>query len=244
MPINYGNNNVSTSGNIIAGIGNFTGLSVNNISVSISGHVHSTGDINNLSSSIINIIGSTLVPGTGIVIDYDNESSTLTINNSKPLSKTIAFLTPALNQPPATNFATIDTRNSILVLDFDDGANNEAAIFVGVIPDGMSTASGIYTNIYWTATTATSGQCRWGVQFEKIDSDIDSDSFDTATEEHTTVNSTNGIPAKTTILCTNIDNLMANDFFRIKIYRDSSDTTNDTLVGDAELIAIELQAVN
>ena len=224
--------------------GNFTTLQVNGTGVSVSGHVHTTGDISNFASGVADVISRNLLPGTGIIFDYDSEADTLTVNNSRPLSKTINVFTPALNQPPATGFATIDTRNSILVLDFDDGADNEAAIFVGVIPDGMSTASGIYANIYWTATTATSGQCRWGVAFEKTDGDIDTDDFDTATEDHTTVNSTNGIPTKTTILCTNIDNLIANDMFRLKIYRDSSDTTNDTLVGDVELIAVELQTVN
>lgn len=185
--------------------------------------------------------------GNYSVVGHTHTSSDISdFNNSVSglLSKTIGFFTPFMNQPPSTNYATIDTRNSILVLNFDDGGNNESAIFLGAIPDGISTASGIYVNIYWTATTATSGQCRWGVAFEKLDGDVDTDNFDTATEEHDTVDNTNGIPTKTTILCTNIDNLIANDIFRLKIYRDSSDTTNDTLVGDVELIAVELQTVN
>jgi hypothetical protein len=38
--------------------------------------------------------------------------------------------------------------------------------------------------------------------------------------------------------------LAAGDFFRIKIYRDALDTTNDTLASDAELIAIEIRGIS
>jgi len=36
--------------------------------------------------------------------------------------------------------------------------------------------------------------------------------------------------------------VVAGDPYRIKVYRDSSDTTNDTMVGDAELIAVEVRS--
>jgi len=93
------------------------------------------------------------------------------------------------------------------------------------------------------ATSATTGNCRWGVQFEDMNTDEDADSFDTATEAHSATNGTAGIPTTTTITCTTIDSLVAGDFFRIKIYRDVSDTTNDTMTGDAELIAVEIRSV-
>lgn len=49
-------------------------------------------------------------------------------------TKTYAVFNAQDNQPPATNFATLDTRNSIAILDFDD-ATDESAIFLGVIPE-------------------------------------------------------------------------------------------------------------
>lgn len=162
--------------------------------------------------------------------------------NASAVSKTCAVFSPGDNQPPATNFATLDTRNSILVLDFDDGATNEAAVFVGVIPDGADLTSGLKVRIHWMATSATSGNCRWGVQFEKSGTDLDSDSFDAATEAHTAANGTSGIETITEITATAIDNLAAGDRFRLKVYRDSSDTTHDTMIGDAELIAIEVRS--
>lgn len=157
-------------------------------------------------------------------------------------NKTIATFSALDNNPPASNFATLDTRNSIAVLDFSD-TTEESAIFIGSIPNNTSTASGLKVRILWTATAATSGNCRWGVQFEKMTTDLDSDSFDTATETHSATNATNGIATITEITCTTIDSLSGGDFFRLKIYRDASDTTNDTMSDDAELIAVEVRSV-
>jgi hypothetical protein len=159
-------------------------------------------------------------------------------------TKTYAVFTPLSNQPPATNFATLDTRNSIAVLDFDDGATNEAAHFVAVMPEAASLASGLKVRIHWMATSATTGACRWGVQFEKMNTDEDSDSFDTATEAHSTTNATSGIITVTEITATSIDSVVAGDPYRIKVYRDSSDTTNDTMTGDAELVAVEVRSAS
>lgn len=157
--------------------------------------------------------------------------------------KSLGRFTPLDNQPPASNFATLDTRNSVATLDFDDGATNEEAVFVGVIPQAAVLTSGIKVRIFWAATSATSGDVEWGAQFEKYGTDIDSDSFDTATYAKTTTSGTSGIVNLTEITCTTIDSLAAGDQFRLKIVRNSSDTTDDTMTGDAELIAVELQQV-
>lgn len=164
-----------------------------------------------------------------------------TINNNYLASKTLARFTPRENQPPATAFATIDTRNSIAVLDFD-AATDESAIFSGVIPEGANLASGLQVRLSWMATTATSGNCRWGVQIERCTTDLDTDSFDTATEATGAANGTSGIPTYTEITTTAIDGLTAGDTFRIKVYRNADDATNDTMTGDAELIAVEIRS--
>ena len=134
-------------------------------------------------------------------------------------------------------------------MDFDDGSgtsplnSNEAAVFVGVIPDNANLTSGLSVRVNWMATTATTGNCRWGIQFEKMNTDTDADSFDAATEAHSATNGTPGIPTVTTLTCTAIDSLAAGDFFRIRVYRDASDTVNDTMAGDAELISVEVRTV-
>jgi hypothetical protein len=153
-------------------------------------------------------------------------------------SKTYAVFTPMTSQPPASNYATLDTRNSIAVLDFDP-TTEEGAFWVGVIPEGANLASGIKVSITWMATSATSGDARWGAKFERMNTDADSDSFDTATEATTTTSGTSGTPVKTTITCTNIDSITAQDAYRLWVYRDVSDAA-DTMSGDAELIAVEV----
>jgi hypothetical protein len=157
-------------------------------------------------------------------------------------TKTYAVFTATDNQPPATAFAALDTRNGIAVLDFDEGATNEAAHFVAVMPEGASLASGLKVRIHWMATSATSGNCRWGVQFERMNTDEDSDSFDTAAEAHSTTSGTSGVITVTEITTTAIDSIAAGEPFRLKVYRDSSDTTNDTMTGDAELVAVEVRS--
>lgn len=116
--------------------------------------------------------------------------------------------------------------------------------FVGVIPEASVLTSGIKVIIKWTAATATSGNCRWGAEWEKEGTDIDSDSFATPTEVSTPTSGTSGVINTTEITCTTIDSLAAGDAFRLRIYRDSSDTINDTMTGDAELIVVEIRTAN
>ena len=157
-------------------------------------------------------------------------------------SRTLARFTPRENQPPSSNFATLDTRNSIAVLDFD-AATDESAIFSGVIPDYANLASGLKIRLAWMATTATSGNVRWGAQVMRCNTDLDADSFDTATLVTSAANGTSGIVTVAEITATALDGLAVGDTFRIRIYRDADDATNDTMTGDAELIAVEVQQV-
>ena len=184
----------------------------------------------------------TVAPGTSGNVLTSNGTTWTSAAPAASGTKTIHQFTPRDNQPPATAFATLDTRNSIAVLDFDT-ATEEAAIFVGVIPEGATLTSGITVRITWTAATATSGDCRWGAQWMRCNTDIDSDSFDTATEVTTTTNATSGIPNVTSITCTAIDGVTVGDMYRLRIYRDTGDAA-DTMAGDAELLTVEVRTAN
>ena len=157
------------------------------------------------------------------------------------IQTTYATLTPRENQPPATAFATLDTRNSIAVLDFDD-ATIENAIFLDIIPQFAILTSGLKIRIIWTATTAISGDCVWQAALERMTTDIDVDSFDTAASATATTNATSGVPNYTEITLTTIDSVTAGDGFRLKITRNST-SASDTMTGDAELIAVEVQQI-
>ncbi len=155
-------------------------------------------------------------------------------------TKTYAVFTPRDNQPPATNFATLDTRNSIAVLDFD-ATTDESAVFLSVIPEAASLGSGLKIRLAWTATAATSGACVWDASLERLNTDIDSDSFDTIASVTTTTSATSGIPNSSEITLTTIDSVTAGDGFRLKITRDANNAS-DTMTGDAELIAVEVRS--
>jgi hypothetical protein len=156
-------------------------------------------------------------------------------------TKTLAIFAPRDNNPPATLFATLDTRNSIAVLDFD-AATIESAIFPSIIPEAADLASGLSVRITWMATTATTGNVRWRVALERGNTDLDADSFDTAAEGNGAANGTSGIPTTTSISLTTIDSVAVGEPYRLQISRVGSDATNDTMTGDAELIAVEVRS--
>ena len=155
-------------------------------------------------------------------------------------TKTYAVFTAMDNQPPASGFATLDTRNSIAVLDFDD-ASTESAVFVGIMPEAASLGSGLIVSLRWMATTATSGNVRWSVAFERCNTDLDSDSFDTAAAATEATNATSGVPTTSNITITTIDSIAAMDLFRVRVQRLGGDGA-DTMSGDAELIAVEIRS--
>jgi hypothetical protein len=205
----------------------------------------------------LSISGSDLVaddPGADRILFWDDSESKLThleVGSGLTLSgttltagaggtKTYAAFNAQDNQPPATNFATLDTRNSIAILDFDD-ATDESAIFLGIIPEAASLGSGLKIRLIWTAATATSGACVWDASLERMTTDIDTDSFDTAASVTTTTNGTSGVPNYSEITLTTIDSVTAGDGFRLKINRDANNGS-DTMTGDAELIAVEVRS--
>lgn len=87
-----GTGNISISGNIIANTGAYNALTVNSISVSVSGHTHTASDITNFNEAVDDRVGSgLLVAGTGIGLNYNDTANTLTINvtNSPRLVTTV-----------------------------------------------------------------------------------------------------------------------------------------------------------
>lgn len=154
----------------------------------------------------------------------------------------LSVFTPGNNAPPASGYATPDTRNAIPVLDFDP-TTDEAAVFAGVLPDNYA-GGGLTVDIYWMATSATSGTCRWESAFEREDlsTDHDSDSFASAQSAGTTAAGTSGVAKKTSIAFTSgaqMDSLAAGEPYRLKVNRDANGTTGtDDMTGDAELMYV------
>ena len=152
--------------------------------------------------------------------------------------------TPLANEPPSSNFATLDTRNGHVVLDFDT-TTGESAIFRGVMPRHYAATTGVTIYVHYSMTSATSGTCGWLVAFERVSDsqqDIDSDGFASAqTLTAVTVPATSGHVDISNVAFTNgaqMDSVAVGEGFRLKVTRD---VAGDTAAGDAELWAVELK---
>jgi len=186
------------------------------------------------------LANSGVVAGTYTSVTVDAKGRVTAGTSPAGGTKTIIRFHPGDNQPPATNFATLDTRNSFLVLEFD-ATTQESANFIGVIPEGASLTNGLTVRLWWMSDTQTSGNVRWGVSFERVGTDNDADSFSSVTEATGAANGTSGIETVTSITATAIDSLVAGDRFRLRVARIAADATNDTMTGDAQLVAVEVQ---
>lgn len=158
---------------------------------------------------------------------------------------TLARFTPQHNTPPATGFATFDTRNGHLVLDFD-AASIEAALFADVLPRNYA-GGGITVTVVgaFTSDVTTTNAARIGVAFERMannDIDIDADSFATEKTVDVAPRATSGALVYGSIAFTNgeIDGLLVGEAFRLRVRRVANDAA-DTATGDFELLRVELR---
>ena len=75
---------------------------------------------------------------------------------------TLIIFTPLANEPPTSNYATLDTRNNHPCLDFD-ASTNESAIFSGIMPQSYAGTTGITVYLHYAMSTATSGDIDWDI---------------------------------------------------------------------------------
>jgi hypothetical protein len=157
---------------------------------------------------------------------------------------TLLIFRPYDNEPPSTNYATLDVRNLHPCLDFD-ASTNEEAVFSAVMPQNYAGTTGVTTYIHYAMSSATSNTVDWDAAWELIGDqqlDIDADSFAAANSvDNTTVPGTSGLVDIVSIAFTDgadMDSVAAGDSFRIKITRDA---TNDDATGDAELYKVEIR---
>ena len=156
---------------------------------------------------------------------------------------TLLIFTPLHNEPPASNPATLDTRNQHPVLDFD-AATNEDAVFSAVMPRSYA-GGGLTVYIHYAMSSAESGDVDWDVAFERIGDqqlDIDADSFAAVQSvDNTTVPDTSGLVDIVSVAFTDgaqMDSVAVGEGFRMKVTRDAA---SDTAAGDAELRFVEVK---
>ena len=142
---------------------------------------------------------------------------------------------------PASTYPTLDTRNTIPILDFNDSAN-EVCYFIGVMPDNYD-GENCEVELFWAATSATSGNFVWAVIFDKLSGGtLTGYTFDTGQVSVAAVSGTAGDVFSTTIsvVAANLDGLVAGDLFRLLVTRQGANGS-DTATGDAELVAVEMR---
>ena len=235
-------------------------------------HTHTASNITDFNTSVNGLISGTYAPlnnptftgipsvptasiGTNTNQIASTQFVTTALSSISSPTKTLAFFTPRDNQPPQVSFATLDTRpagsnSSLLVLEFDSAAF-ESAEFIGVIDSNVSLANGVVVNIWWVPATATTGNVSWQALIERTaDKDLDIDHLSVAPQTGVFFNSgtsaapvTNGIEVIASVAITNVGVLVAGDRFRLRIARVANDAVNDTMTGDAQLIAVEVRAV-
>lgn len=167
---------------------------------------------------------------------------------------TLLAFTALQGEPPDADAAALsmilvassdEPDDMVPVWAFDDGATNENIEFAGVMPRHYG-GGGLTVTLIWSSGQTT-GVARWEIAFKSFTDDaddLDSKAYAAANAVNATTASAAGELAYDTITFTDgadMDSVAAGEYFRMRVNRDSADTGNDTLTGDAELVAIEIQ---
>lgn len=159
---------------------------------------------------------------------------------------TLCVFTALQNEPPSANYATLDTRNGVFVLDFD-AATDETATFAGVMPRNYA-GGGVTVTVGWMATSATTGTISLDVAFMSVTDDaddLDTKAFATVNNANPTTASATGEVDYATVTFTDgadMDSVAAGEYFRLKVTRDANGTTStDDVTGDMELVFVEIK---
>ena len=157
---------------------------------------------------------------------------------------TLLIFHPYNNEPTATVYATLDTRNQHPCLDFD-ASTNESAVFSSVMPQHYAGTTGVTVYLHYAMSSAVADTVDWDVSWELIgdqDLDIDGDSFAAVNSvDDTTVPDTAGLVDIVSVAFTDgadMDSVAVGDSFRLKVTRDA---VSDDAAGDAELYKVEIR---
>lgn len=151
-----------------------------------------------------------------------------------------------------TGIARMGVRNRRTELLFTDTAaapaDNENAVFMGVVIPDYDAANSLALRIDWAAPAAVVvGSVKWNAAFERMAlgvDDIDVDDFAAIQTVTTVAPGTTGFLVRTTIPFTTAqaDSIAAGEDYRLQIVRDAEDAA-DTLVGDATVLRVSLAEV-
>ena len=142
---------------------------------------------------------------------------------------------------PAAGFPTFDTRNNHPVADFTNAVTEELD-FYSIVPEEYD-AGNVDIQIRFMASTATTGNVRWSCEIERMNTDLDADSFGTAVLVTAAVSATSGIATLAVCLhdtAAERDSFAAGDYIRVRVGRIGADAA-DTATGDIELLGVQMR---
>lgn len=154
-------------------------------------------------------------------------------------TKTYASFMAMDSQPPSAFFATLDVQGDIAVVSHPAAAVS-SAFYQGLIPQGASLGSGLVVNIKWAAAAIT-GNVIWSVAFERMNTALGVNSYDTAVTATVATNGVTLVPTTTSITVATIDGLTAGDAFRVTVQRNGT-TGTDTMLGPGLVFSVDVQA--
>ena len=145
------------------------------------------------------------------------------------------------NRPPAADYATVDVRGDFVVLDFDD-STAEQAQFHAVVPSHFG-GGDVEAVLTWTTTSAVIGNCKFQVELVHLASGDNLDSLPAASgssEVTAAAPATSGDLVVSVCSAIVVKGLVAGDLLQVLVSRQSAEAA-DTLVGDVELVSLELR---
>lgn len=130
-------------------------------------------------------------------------------------------------------------------LAFDGGSTDETVFFfLGKISNYGS--GNLTLSIGWYADTASSGNVVWGAAIAAITPNTDTQDVETKafaadqTQQDTHLGTTGQRDHEVDLTISNLDSLANGDHVWLKLFRDASDTVNDTMTGDAIVFSLRL----
>ncbi len=150
-------------------------------------------------------------------------------------------LDPLSNRPPASDFATVDVRGDFVVLDFDD-AVDEQAQFQTLVPSHYQGGS-LIAIVTWTSSSAVTGNAKLRVELVRLAAGAN---LDVPPAPSGSADLVVGAPVASGDLVVSttasmaVSGLASGDILQVLVTRLATDAV-DTMVGDIELIALELR---
>jgi hypothetical protein len=157
------------------------------------------------------------------------------------IGDTLLIFDPLANQPPATNYATLDMRGDFVVLDFDANTNEQAQ-FHAVVPSHYK-GGPLRVRLTGTSSTATSGAAMLRVELTRIAAGANLDSLPASSASADLMvacPATSGVLAVSEWSLLTVADLAAGEILRVQVTRLATDAA-DTMTGDWELVAVTVR---